>query len=236
LILPPEARVALYYTPTPDDLLWSAGTTWLGGDPETNARLRHPDLPGIVAITADARIYGFHATLRPPMRLRAGCTWEELVARTTEISRNISAFDLPPLAVADLSGFLALCETAPCPALRALADAGIAGLDEFRAPPSDAELARRRRNGLSPDREAMLVRWGYPDVFDTWIFHMTLTRRLTAAEAAIYRPAAEAYFAEALRTPRQIRNICLFVQPARGAPFTLAARLPLHLGLIRSCR
>lgn len=229
MILSPEARVALYYAPTPEDPLWSAGTSWVGRDPDTNLRLPQPDLPDIEAITSDARLYGFHATLKPPMRLRAGCTWEELVARSTEIARNIPAFDLPPLAVANLSEFLALCETAPCPALRALADAGIAGLDEFRAAPSDAELARRRRNGLSPEREAMLVRWGYPDVFDTWIFHMTLTRRLTEAEGASYRPAAEAYFAKALRTPRQIRSICLFAQPARGAPFTLAARLPLDL-------
>lgn len=229
MILPQEARVALYYAPAPDDPLWSAGTTWLGRDPATNTRLPQPDLPDIAAITADARLYGFHATLKPPMRLCAGQTWEELTARTAKIAAGIPAFDLPPLAVTDLSGFLALCETAPCPALRALADAGIAGLDEFRAPPTEAELARRRRTGLSSQREAMLLRWGYPDVFETWVFHMTLTRRLTTAESAIYRPAAEAYFAAALRTPRQIRDICLFVQPTLTAPLTLEARFPLRL-------
>lgn len=229
MILAPEARVALYYAPAPDDPLWSAGTTWLGSNPQTGAHLQQPDLPDIDAITAEPRLYGFHATLKPPMRIKAGRTWDELLARAAAIGRRILAFDLPPLAVTDLSGFLALCETTPWPPLRALADAAIADLDEFRAPPDDAELARRRRNGLSAEREAMLVRWGYPDVFDTWIFHMTLTRRLTEAEAAIYRPAAEAHFAEALRTPRQIRDICLFVQPTRGAPLILAARLPLGL-------
>lgn len=229
MILPPEARVALYYAPTPDDPLWSAGTTWLGRDPETNMRVAQPDLPDVDAITADARLYGFHATLKPPMRLRPGCTWEELVARTAEIAAGIPGFDLPPLTVMDLDGFLALGLTLPSPTLRALVDACVAGLDDFRAPLTEHELAYRRRNGLSPGREAMLLRWGYPDVFETWVFHMTLTRRLTEAEAAIYRPAAEAYFADALRMPRQIRDICLLVQPAHDAPLTIAARLKLRL-------
>ena len=35
------------------------------------------------------------------------------------------------------------------------------------------------------EQDAMLVRWGYPYVFDTWFFHMTLTRRLSDAEKSI---------------------------------------------------
>ena len=84
----------------------------------------------------------------------------------------------------DVHGFLALRETVPCPPLQALADACVEQLDPFRAPPSEAELARRRRANLTPQQDAMLVRWGYPYVFDTWFFHMTLTRRLTAEEKA----------------------------------------------------
>jgi len=228
LILPPEARVALYYAPTQDDKLFAAGAGWLGRDPATNAALPQPDVPDIAAITADARRYGFHATLKPPMQLKDGHAWEALAARTAEIAAGIAPFELPPLAVADLCGFLALRETAPCPPLRALADAAVAGADEFRAPPDTRELARRQRSGLSPQRKAMLLRWGYPDVFDTWVFHMTLTRRLTAAERSLYQPAAEAHFASALSYRRRVRDICLFVQPAPGAPFTIAARLELH--------
>ena len=50
----------------------------------------------------------------------------------------------------------------------------------------------------------MLVRWGYPYVFDTWFFHMTLTRRLSAEEKQVFMPAAEAYFARAIGTPRRV--------------------------------
>ena len=75
----------------------------------------------------------------------------------------------------------------------------------------------------------MLVRWGYPYVFDTWFFHMTLTRRLSADEKRIFMPAAEAYFARATAmTTRRVGDICLFVQPAPGEPFVIEERLTLR--------
>ena len=46
---------------------------------------------------------------------------------------------------------------------------------------------------LTARQDAMLVRWGYPYVFDTWFFHMTLTRRLSAEEKRVFMPAAEAH-------------------------------------------
>jgi hypothetical protein len=65
-------------------------------------------------------------------------------------------------------------------------------------------------------------------VFDTWFFHMTLTRRLNEAEKLVYRPAAEAFFADAVRVPRMVSDLCLFTQAAPGAPFTIAERIPLR--------
>ena len=61
------------------------------------------------------------------------------------LAARLRPFDLPPLAVRDLDGFLALRETADCPPMRALADACTETLDFCRAPPDPAELARRRR-------------------------------------------------------------------------------------------
>jgi hypothetical protein len=159
------------------------------------------------------------------MRLRAGVGWPAFLARAAALAAQRVPFDLPALAVADLDGFLALCPTAPDPALQALADACVGTLDDCRAPASAEELARRRAGGLSAAREAMLQRWGYPDVFATWRFHMTLTRRLDAAEKALYRPAAEAHFAAALARPRRVADVCVFVQDAPDAAFRLATRL-----------
>jgi putative phosphonate metabolism protein len=224
----PDARVAVYYAPLADDPLFAEAATWLGRDPESDAPAPQPDLPDIAAITAEPRLYGFHATLKPPMRLAEGRQWFDVLEAATELADRTAPFALPTLAVSDVFGFLALRETSPCPALQALADACVARLDPLRAPPSDGELARRRRARLTPQQDAMLVRWGYPYVFATWFFHMTLTRRLTAEEKALYQPAAERYFAGAIAAPRQVRDICLFVQPGPGQPFVIAERLKLR--------
>ena len=220
-----SVRVALYYAPSISDPLWKAACAWLGRDPETAATLPQPDVPDIHAVTADARMYGFHCTLKPPIRLATN--YGAFVDDAAALARSIAPFTIPRLHVADLSGFLAVREAEPCPALQALADACVAGVDRHRAPPGEAELAQRRKNGLSAAREANLVRWGYPGVFGEWRFHMTLTRRLTAEERAAYQPAAEAHLASALPRPRRVSEICVFTQAGPGAPFMIAERLPL---------
>ncbi len=219
------ARVAAYYAPELDDPLWAAGNAWLGRDPETGAAVPQPPVPGIAAITADACAYGFHATLKPPMRLST--SWAALLADAARLAARLAPFDLPALAVANLSGFLALRETQHSPALHRFAESCIEALDPHRAPPSEAELARRRAHGLSPEQEAMLVRWGYPDAFATWRFHMTLSRRLDEAAHARLRPEANAWFRDALAVRRRVTSLCLFTQRSPDAPFTLAERLKL---------
>jgi putative phosphonate metabolism protein len=222
------ARVAIYYAPLPEDPLTPLSSSWLGRDPLTGAPVPQPSLDGISELTAEPRLYGFHATLKPPMQLAKGTGWRGFVAAVRTMAADIATFALPPLAVADLHGFLALRESTPCPPLQALADACVERIDSFRAPTSDAEVARRRRAKLSAEQDAMLVQWGYPYVFGTWFFHMTLTRRLSVAEKAVVWPAAEAWFAPVLSASRRVEDICLFTQPTPGAAFTLAERIPLR--------
>jgi putative phosphonate metabolism protein len=226
--MPDAARVAIYYAPSPDDPLAAAGSSWLGRDAERNVAVPQPPVPDIAALTQEPRRYGFHATLKPPMRLAPGCTWFAFVAAVRAVAASVPPFDLPGLHVADLHGFLALRETADCAPLQALCDRCVAELDSFRMPADATELQRRRQARLSPAQDAMLLRWGYPYVFDTWFFHMTLTRRLDEAEKARVRPLANAYFADAVAVPRQVRDICLFTQAAPGADFVIAERIPLR--------
>jgi hypothetical protein len=218
-------RAALYWAPAPDDPLHAAGSAWLGRDAETGATLPQPSLPDLPAITADARGYGLHATLKPPFRLAT--SYAELQAGTQLFAARMAPFDLPPLAVMDLKGFLALRETAPCPPLRALTDGAVAALDAHRAPPSPEELARRRKSGLSARQEATLARWGYPYLEEDWQFHVTLTRRLTPEESATLRPAAEAHLNGIAGRARRVEAVCLFTQSAPGAPFLIAERFTL---------
>ncbi len=217
-------RYAVYYAPAEDDSLWRAGCNWLGRDPGGGAV--GPGPAGIAELTGDPRGYGFHATLKPPMRLREGVSRSDVLDAMTAIAATVPAFALPRLAVTDFHGFLCLRETAASPALQALCDAAVAGLDHLRAVPTEAEFARRRAAGLSPVRDANLRRWGYPDVFATWFFHMTLTRRLRADETRSVRPAAEAWFATPLSTRRDVHDMCLFEQ-VDDRPFMMTARVRL---------
>ncbi|WP_428483131.1 DUF1045 domain-containing protein [Rhodopila sp.] len=222
-----DARIAIYYAPLRDDPLTALATTWLGRDPVTGAPVPQPGLPGIKEITAEPRRYGFHATLKPPMRLAPNRTWSELMTAVRAVAASLAPFDLPRLAVNDLHGFLALRETIPCPELQVLADVCVKQLDGFRAPPSEAEVAHRRTARLSAEQDAMLLRWGYPYVFGTWFFHLTLTRRLSEQEKTVLLPAAEAWFAPALDVRRRVTDLCVFTQVGPDAPFQIAERVRL---------
>ena len=179
-------RLALYWAPEESDALHARASAWLGRDAATGAALSQPALGGldIAELTADPRGYGLHATLKPPFRTAHG--YAAAREATAALAARIAPFDLPPLAVFDLDGFLALRETAPCPALHAFADACVEGLDAQRAPLTEAEVARRRPERLSPMQREHLTRWGYPYVFEEWRFHVTLTRRLKPEEKAVY--------------------------------------------------
>lgn len=221
-------RIALYYAPASDDALHQRASAWLGRDAASGVSLAQKAAPGvdISEITADARGYGFHATLKPPFRLQDNVRAALLTAR--EFAERTAPFTLPPLEVTDLDGFLALRETTPCPALQALADGAVMALDAHRAPATEAEIARRKPEKLSPRQRAYLEAWGYPYVFAEWRFHMTLTRRLTTAEKAIILPAVTEALGDTPAAARRVTDICVFAQGAAGAPFTILERLPLR--------
>jgi len=222
-----SARLALYWAPEVGDPLHTAASRWLGRDTETGATYPQSPLPGvdIAEITAEAGNYGFHATLKPPFHLATSYAAAREAA--AQLAARTAPFALPPLRVTDLRGFLALTESEPCPALQAFADDCVRALDAHRAPPTEAEIARRNPDRMNERQRGFLARWGYPYVFEEWFFHLTLSRRLTAEEKAIVLPAAEAAVGEAAARPRIVRELCLFTQPQRGAPFLVAERLPL---------
>ncbi|WP_376090158.1 DUF1045 domain-containing protein [Roseomonas sp. CCTCC AB2023176] len=221
------SRVALYWAPALDDPLHRLGSQWLGRDAETGASLDQPSVAGVDLreVTRDARKYGLHATLKPPFRLAHG--WAALRDDAARLAARTRPFELPPLALHSIDGFLALRESVPCPALQAFADACVEALDRHRAPPSEAEIARRRPERLTERQREHLNHWGYPYVFDTFFFHVTLTRRLTADEDAVMRPAVLDWLGDAPARSRRVTALCLFTQAQPDEPFLIAERLPL---------
>ena len=221
-------RIALYYAPETDDPLHQRASAWLGRDAVSGAEIPQPAIAGvdIAEVTADARGYGFHATLKPPFRV--GGDIRAALQAAQDFAARTAPFALPPLQITDLDGFLALREAAPCPALQALADGAVTALDPHRAPATEAEIARRKPEKLSPRQREYLEAWGYPYVFAEWRFHMTLTRRLTPAEKAIILPAVTEALGDAPAISRTVTDICIFAQAAQGAPFTILERLKLR--------
>jgi putative phosphonate metabolism protein len=190
-------RHAIYWVPAPGPLA-SFGAAWLGWDAGAGREVPQPDLwlpRPLERITAEPRRYGLHATLKAPFRLAAGATTEALGAATAGLARTLAPARSGGLRLARVGGFLALVPGTDEAALARLAAAVVAGLDRFRAPADEAEIARRRAPGLSAAEEANLTRWGYPYVMDAFRFHVTLTGALAPGEA----PAAEAALAPRLR-------------------------------------
>jgi putative phosphonate metabolism protein len=225
-------RYAIYWAPPRGSVLWQAGCQWLGRDPETQETLAPPAVPGmssaeVESLTISARMYGLHATLKPPFRLAHGCDENELHSALRAFAIHREALPEVHLALAPLSGFLALQLVQPDPRVAHLADACVIAFDRFRHPPDAVELARRRAAGLDAREEALLLQYGYPYVLDRFRFHVTLTDRLSDHERAVLEPWLRDWLGAALQAPLTLSDICLFVQEAPGRALRLVHRYPL---------
>lgn len=224
-------RYALYYAPAPGSALAGLGAAWLGRDAASGPVAQvAPALPdgcrAMAELTVSARRYGLHGTLKPPMRLAEGRGADDLIRAARDWAAGRKPVDLGPLRVGALGPFLALVPVAQPQALMDFAADLVRDLDGFRAPAGAAELAKRRRHGLSPRQEQYLADWGYPHVMEELRFHITLTDALAEAERAPLRAAAEAHFGPALGGPEVMRDLAVFGEGADGT-FHQITRLPL---------
>jgi putative phosphonate metabolism protein len=223
-------RYAVYYAPAQEEPLTAAASSWLGRCVFTGAALPRPQADGISheeweSITADPRVYGFHATLKPPFRLAEGRDAGELIDRLRHFAASRRPFEVS-LEVGSLAGFLALVLSHPSPDFVQLAADCVREFDEFRATPHSEELSRRRQARLNPSQQAYLTRWGYPYVMEEWRFHMTLTASLHPPALEKARCYLTALFEPICGQPRRVDSICLFEQPESGAPFLARGRFP----------
>jgi putative phosphonate metabolism protein len=229
-----DPRYAIYWAPPADGALWAFGTRWLGRDPETGEALPQgldtalpADPAWLAAVTADPRHYGLHATLKPPFRLAAGRSRDQLVAALGRFAAAAAPVEGPPLVLRRLGRFLALVPGGPAPAVLALAARLVEAFDDFRAPAPPAELEKRRRHGLTPSQDANLMRWGYPYVMDDFRFHVTVSGALDPVALdrleALLAPRVAGFAADAL----MMAELALFEQPDGATPFRLTRRFPL---------
>jgi hypothetical protein len=195
-------RFAIYYAPESLHPLWAAGCHWLGRDPS------RPEWRAPPHEATDApRRYGFHATLKPPMALRAGASRDDFVAAVQALAARWSPFEMPALEVGVLHDFVALRPVGPLgdsSPLHRLAEACVSELDTWRAPGTKQP----------------------PRLPDDWQFHMTLSDPLPEGPARErMMTEARGHFAAALAQPLSCESLCVFTEPAEGQPFVLSHRL-----------
>lgn len=219
------ARYAVYYAPPEDSAFWRLGCRWLGRDAATGAPLTQPELPGIAVRTASPRRYGLHATLKAPIVLADGVTETTFLDAVLAWASAEHPFALPPLEVATLGDFVAIRPSTECPALVEMAARCVRDLDRFRAPPSEAERARRKPDALPERERGYLEAWGYPYVFDAYRFHVTLSDSIAdARHRAEFQAAAKEWMSAADLATVRVSDACVFAQASADAPFMLTHR------------
>ncbi|MBP1858607.1 DUF1045 domain-containing protein [Rhizobium herbae] len=225
-------RYAFYISPDEDDPLSAAAERWLGGNPftgETHALQAAGDFDAaeLTALTADPRRYGFHGTLKAPFELAPGTSESQLLDVFDAFAGECVPFEIPKMVLGQLGPFFALVPAGNCPELQGLANETVRRFSPFRASLSEADMARRKPEQLSDVMRRNLLEWGYPYVFESFRFHMTLTGPVPAERQASMKRLLEQSFAPFIGKPLTVASLALFIEPERGAPFTVHSLLPL---------
>jgi Protein of unknown function (DUF1045) len=215
-----SSRFGVYYTPDPDSVISRIWSNWL---------INSGDLK---AFTSQPRMYGFHATLKPPFRLKPEYRYVDLREAVRELAGKLEPLLIPPMQVVWLDSFLALRPVDACPAAHQIAETCVRSLDWLRAPLTESERQKRLSHRLS-DREGMLLeRWGYPFVLEQFRFHFTLSNELAANDhqtrQKMYRLATELH-AQTQHAWPSFDALSVVEQAYPGAQFSVRERIQLSI-------
>ena len=102
------------------------------------------------------------------------------------------------MKISRLGRFLAMTQDVQSNDVTELAASTVSYFDKFRAPLSDIDIEKRRRRRLTPQQDALMLRWGYPYVMQEFKFHMTLTGPLAPNEIDAVEQRANTRFRNSL--------------------------------------
>jgi hypothetical protein len=224
-------RYAIYWAPRPDSALADFARQWLGGDPETGqiapARAHHGlDSELVERATASPRRYGCHATMKAPFRLAEGASEEELGQALADFCAKRRHARSGRLRLHRFSRYLALTLSAERAEIDWLAQQCAVQFDRFRAPLDEADRARRSGH-LPPSAQRHLDQFGYGDIFDRFMFHITLAGPLDEAEMDKVEAALAPDVQPFTREPFVVEDLCLFGDPGQRGLFRVVGRYPL---------
>lgn len=232
-MVPMSERFAIYFAPAAASPLWLKAAEWLGRDAQSGERfagdVAELSRKRLERTTGSARRYGFHATMKAPMALKAGTTSAELEEALADFVAHRRGIGIGRLELRLLDGFLALVPVRQSEALTAFAADCVMRFERFRRPMNASERQRRDHGGLSPRQLELLERYGYPYVMEQFLFHMTLTDRLEAADREPVKRAAADWFSGLLGQEVLLDRLALFCEAEPGAPFLRMADFPLSM-------
>lgn len=222
-------RYAIYYAPR-QGAFAQAAAAWLGYDVAKARDVVRPLIAGLprplADLTADPYKYGFHGTLKAPFRLADGVGVTDLMQALRLVATQTRQVQMAGLQIVNLDGFLAFVPIGDAEDMADLAADVVRSLDPYRAALTDAEIARRTPDALSPRQRDLLAIYGYPYVMEEFRFHLTLTGRLSAAEHVSVSDAAHSHFAGLVPQPFVVADLCLMGENTQGR-FQLLHRYPL---------
>lgn len=218
-------RYAIYFTPAETDPLTQKASRWLGRNAFSGTG--HDDHQAYADTTAEPRRYGFHATLKAPFELSDEHSEADLLAAFYAFAKSRAAFEIPKLVIGNLGPFFALVPDDTHPPLQDFAADVVEHFEPFRAALSESDIARRRPQKLTDSQRENLVVWGYPHVMDDFRFHMTLTGPVDDTVSAHITSVLTQEFSDFTDRPLSISGLGLFIEEARGEPFTVHTWLPL---------
>lgn len=209
-------RYAIFYTPTGG--LAAFGAAWLGWDSAKGCAVPHFDVAGLDLdkVTATPRKYGLHGTLKAPFTLARDADINQVQRAAADFATHHNAFEVERFALRYESGFVALRPENDPVQLRDFAAATVRAFDPFRAPLSDADIARRRKAPLSARQDRQMLEWGYPYIFDDFHFHLTLSGQLPPNEAALVMAALQPHLTPVMPKPFIMDAITLMGQDRNG--------------------
>ena len=219
------SRYAIYYIP--DLPLFQIGSDWLGWNSiigqETTLSADHH------RITDRPRKYGFHATVKPPFSRASRSTLGELQDAFHAFCASVSPATGGTLKISRLGRFLAMAQDVQSNEVTELVASTVWNFDKFRAPLSDQDIAKRRQRRLTPQQDALMLRWGYPYVMQEFKFHMTLTGPLAPNEIDAIEHDANTRFREFLGQPLKIASLALLGEDSESGRFHVIEKLSLGM-------
>lgn len=219
-------RYAIYYAPSQHDRLSQAAASWLGRCAFTGNAVRQASTdelsPGEMAHhTVAARRYGFHATIVAPFTLADNESEASLTGALDDYAALATPVIIPRLVLKRLGGFFALMPEPQGPDLTEFAGDVVRSFSRFCAPLSESESRRRSASAVTPSQRQNVKLWGYPFVFDDFRFHMTLTGRVSDADAPRVQAAIEDHFGALIGSEVAINSLALFLEAETDAPFNI---------------